>query len=216
MALTRAYPPRSYRLEWCGHCATAPVLPGSETPSRSEAPGTTVPAELPAVIGTSLQASDRKLRQPSSRHLAFAHCPLALSDTARLGTSAVCQRCYNQPEAQSLMAIRRLPLDTQPAVTAPTVSRTRDDLLLYLAMLLVLESVYGWSLFVSPDLRAPARLIPFTGLLLVHAALHLIGPRLSPQTGRGLTRGGDSGRVRARDVATPPGQRGRCQVAILH
>jgi two-component system, NarL family, sensor histidine kinase YdfH len=79
------------------------------------------------------------------------------------------------------MATRRLPLDTQPAVTAPTVSRTRDELLLYLAMLLVLESVYGWSLFVSPDLRAPARLIPFTGLLLVHAALHLIGPRLSPR-----------------------------------
>lgn len=79
------------------------------------------------------------------------------------------------------MATRRLPLDTQPAVTAPTVSRTRDDLLLYLAMLLVLESVYGWSLFASPDLRAPAWLIPFTGLMLVHAALHLIGPRLSPR-----------------------------------
>jgi NarL family two-component system sensor histidine kinase YdfH len=61
------------------------------------------------------------------------------------------------------------------------ISRTRDEWLIYAAMLLVLQSVYGWSLFASHDLRAPARLIPFTGLTLVHAALHLISPRLSPR-----------------------------------
>jgi DNA-binding NarL/FixJ family response regulator/signal transduction histidine kinase len=48
-------------------------------------------------------------------------------------------------------------------------------------MLLVLGSVYGWALFASPDLHAPAWLIPFTGLMLLHAALHLISPRLSPR-----------------------------------
>jgi NarL family two-component system sensor histidine kinase YdfH len=48
-------------------------------------------------------------------------------------------------------------------------------------MLLVAGSVYGWSLLASPDLRAPTRLIPFTGLMLLHAALHLIAPRLSPR-----------------------------------
>jgi NarL family two-component system sensor histidine kinase YdfH len=70
---------------------------------------------------------------------------------------------------------------TQSATPAPPVSRTRDERLIQAVMLLVAGSVYGWSLFASPDLRAPARLIPFTGLMLVHAALHLIAPRLSPR-----------------------------------
>lgn len=69
----------------------------------------------------------------------------------------------------------------QAAAPAPVASRTRDELLIYVAMLLVLESVYGWSLFASPGLRAPARLIPLTALMLAHAALYLIGPRLSPR-----------------------------------
>lgn len=72
-------------------------------------------------------------------------------------------------------------LATGPATPASPAPRTRDDRLIHLVMLLVVVSVYGWSLFASPDLRVPARLIPLTGLMLLHAALHLIGPRLSPR-----------------------------------
>lgn len=67
------------------------------------------------------------------------------------------------------------------AAIVPATPRTRDEWLIFVALLLVLESVYGWALFASPDLRAPARLLPFTGLMLLHAALHLIGPRLTPR-----------------------------------
>jgi NarL family two-component system sensor histidine kinase YdfH len=48
-------------------------------------------------------------------------------------------------------------------------------------MLLALVSVYGWSLFASPDLRTPERLIPFTGLMLLYAVMYLVSPRLSPR-----------------------------------
>ncbi len=68
-----------------------------------------------------------------------------------------------------------------PVTSASPVPRTRDERLIHMVMLLVVVSVYGWSLIASPDLRVPARLIPFTGLMLLHAGLHLIGPRLSPR-----------------------------------
>ena len=71
---------------------------------------------------------------------------------------------------------------TQSSPDSPSVPlRTRDELLIYGVMLLALESVYGWSLFASPDLRAPARLFPFTGLMLLHAVVYLVAPRLSPR-----------------------------------
>lgn len=62
-----------------------------------------------------------------------------------------------------------------------TSARTRDEWLIYGVMVLALASVYGWWLLASPALRTPARLIPFTGLMLVHTALYLIGPRLTPR-----------------------------------
>lgn len=60
-------------------------------------------------------------------------------------------------------------------------TRTRDELLLYGVMVLALASVYGWLVLALPDLRAPARLIPFTGLMFTHAALYVFGPRLTPR-----------------------------------
>jgi len=64
----------------------------------------------------------------------------------------------------------------------PASSRPiRDERLLYAVMLLVLESVYGWTWYAAPEVRAPARLIPFTALMLLHAGLHLAGPRLAPR-----------------------------------
>lgn len=57
----------------------------------------------------------------------------------------------------------------------------RDEWLIYVVIALALVSVYGGSLIASPELRSPPRLIPLTVLMLVHASLHLISPRLSPR-----------------------------------
>lgn len=65
--------------------------------------------------------------------------------------------------------------------TALVALRTRDEWMLYKIMSLMLASVYGWSLFDSPDLLAPSRWISFTALMLLHTALHLLGPRLTPR-----------------------------------
>lgn len=46
-------------------------------------------------------------------------------------------------------------------------------------MLLMVESVYVGFLAAWPALRAPALLVPFTVLVSLHAALHLLAPRLS-------------------------------------
>jgi len=49
----------------------------------------------------------------------------------------------------------------------------------YWMLLLVLAVLYAVSLADSPALRVPLRLIPFTVLMLAHAALHWIGPYLT-------------------------------------
>src|SRR5512137_952113 len=49
----------------------------------------------------------------------------------------------------------------------------------YWMLLLVLAVLYAVSLADSPALRVPLRLIPFTVLMLAHAALHWIGPCLT-------------------------------------
>ncbi len=50
-----------------------------------------------------------------------------------------------------------------------------------MVIFLVVAAVYGLSLFATPELHAPARLIPFTGLMLLHASLLVIGARVSPR-----------------------------------
>ena len=49
----------------------------------------------------------------------------------------------------------------------------------FLIVMAVLAFLYGWAVYQSPDLRAPARLIPFTGLMLAHAVLHWFSPRVA-------------------------------------
>ena len=56
---------------------------------------------------------------------------------------------------------------------------SQDERLLYVALLLVLESVYGWALFAVPALRVLPQLPLFTLLMLAHAGLHLAAPRLA-------------------------------------
>src|SRR5260370_20350183 len=56
--------------------------------------------------------------------------------------------------------------------------RLQDERLLYVVLLLVLESVYGWALFVVPALRIPSQFSLFTLLMLAHVRLHLAAPRL--------------------------------------
>ena len=49
----------------------------------------------------------------------------------------------------------------------------------FLIVMAVLAFLYGVAVYGSPDLRAPARLIPFTLLMLVHAVLHWFSPRVA-------------------------------------
>jgi NarL family two-component system sensor histidine kinase YdfH len=63
----------------------------------------------------------------------------------------------------------------------PARLKLRDETWLYVVLLLVLELVYGWALFAVPGLRALPQLLPFTGLMLAHLALHLAAPRLRPR-----------------------------------
>jgi NarL family two-component system sensor histidine kinase YdfH len=56
----------------------------------------------------------------------------------------------------------------------------------FLIVMAVLVFLYGVAVYGSLDLRAPARLIPFTLLMLVHAILHWFSPRLAFPLRRGL------------------------------
>jgi len=49
----------------------------------------------------------------------------------------------------------------------------------FLIVMAVLAFLYGLAVFRSPGLRAPARLIPFTVLMLAHAVLHWFSPRVA-------------------------------------
>lgn len=60
-------------------------------------------------------------------------------------------------------------------------SRVREDFWIYVIVLFVLGSVYGWALYSLPGLRTPAGLTTFTGLMATHTALHILGPRLEPR-----------------------------------
>lgn len=79
------------------------------------------------------------------------------------------------------MSAPRLSLATRQAAPVTTVSRMRDEIAFHAVTLLVVASVYGWSLFASPELRAPVRLIPFSRLILLHAGLLVIAVRLEPR-----------------------------------
>jgi NarL family two-component system sensor histidine kinase YdfH len=68
-------------------------------------------------------------------------------------------------------------------MSVPSLTRTRDESWLYAALLLLLESVYGWSLFTISELRAPLPFSLFTLLMALHGALHLSAPRLVQRRG---------------------------------
>jgi len=52
----------------------------------------------------------------------------------------------------------------------------------YFVLFIVLAGIYVWALMSNPELRAPARLIPFTALLSIHAAIHWISLYLGPRS----------------------------------
>jgi NarL family two-component system sensor histidine kinase YdfH len=60
----------------------------------------------------------------------------------------------------------------------PDTAPPRDEVWLYVLMLLVPAAVYGWLLYCLPALRTPPRLIGFSALFLVHGALYLVAVRL--------------------------------------
>lgn len=84
-----------------------------------------------------------------------------------------------QSAEHPVVVIRHWVSETAPAMFAS--SKVRDELLIYVVIALVLGSVYGWSLYTSPALRETSRWLPFTGLMLLHAALHVAGPQLTPR-----------------------------------
>lgn len=61
--------------------------------------------------------------------------------------------------------------------TSPTEKKLRTEPLFYMALLVVLASVYGWAVYASAALRTPAGFVAFTGLMALHAGLHLVIPR---------------------------------------
>lgn len=59
----------------------------------------------------------------------------------------------------------------------PTVEEeARETRAFYYLLLLVLLFIYGVTLYESPAMRQPARLIPFTLLMLLHTGLHWVSP----------------------------------------
>ncbi|MCA9916956.1 MAG: hypothetical protein KC445_03345, partial [Anaerolineales bacterium] len=51
-------------------------------------------------------------------------------------------------------------------------SEARETRAFYYLLLLALLFIYGVTLYESPAMRQPARLIPFTLLMLLHGTLH--------------------------------------------
>jgi NarL family two-component system sensor histidine kinase YdfH len=49
----------------------------------------------------------------------------------------------------------------------------------YWVLMAVLAAMYAWIVISTPGVRELGRLIPFTGLMLVHMALHWISPQLT-------------------------------------
>ncbi|MBN1889319.1 MAG: sensor histidine kinase [Thermoflexales bacterium] len=57
----------------------------------------------------------------------------------------------------------------------------------FLIVTLVMVVLYGGSVYASPSLRAPLRLVPFTLLMLLHLALYWLGPHLFATPRQGIT-----------------------------
>ncbi len=59
----------------------------------------------------------------------------------------------------------------------PTIQEeTRETRAFYYLLLIVLAFIYGITLYETPAVRQPGRLIPFTLLMLLHAGLHWFSP----------------------------------------
>jgi NarL family two-component system sensor histidine kinase YdfH len=66
--------------------------------------------------------------------------------------------------------------ERRPARSGDEVEENRA---FYLVFLVTLVIMYGWALSSSPDLRRLELLIPFSALILIHAGLHWITPRIA-------------------------------------
>src|SRR5512136_3048464 len=55
----------------------------------------------------------------------------------------------------------------------------RDTRPFFIVVMVVLAFLYGWALYTQPALRAPAPLILFTGVMVIHATLHWFSARLT-------------------------------------
>lgn len=67
---------------------------------------------------------------------------------------------------------------TQDEILFMSKEEIRQARPFYLILVVVAAVLYGVSLYSSPDIRTPIRLIPFTLLFLAHTSLHWISPYL--------------------------------------
>jgi len=58
----------------------------------------------------------------------------------------------------------------------------REQTPFFVFFTLVLAALYAYTLWTSPELRAPGNLVLFTAAMLVHGGLHWLGPRLEPKS----------------------------------
>lgn len=72
--------------------------------------------------------------------------------------------------------------------TSPQQAAIEEDLRatrpFFWFLFVVLALLYGLTVYTSPEMREPQRLIPFTVLMLVHAILHALVPRFVASWGR--------------------------------
>jgi NarL family two-component system sensor histidine kinase YdfH len=89
-------------------------------------------------------------------------------DTVRPDSSTEKRECYNVGEERLMSRPERAPLEQE----AIDLEEFRHALPFFVVLMLVLALVYGLALQSTPALRQPDRLIPFTALMVAHAALH--------------------------------------------
>ena len=74
--------------------------------------------------------------------------------------------------------VQRIRQWLSPSFSTPS-DEEREVRPFFLIVMAVLAFLYGQAVYASPEMRQPARLIPFTVLMLTHAALHWFSPRLA-------------------------------------
>ncbi len=104
--------------------------------------------------------------------LAFGQRHLSVRTLSKMALLTERREGYNDFET---------PMMTESPIHSPQ-KKLRTEPLFYMVVLVVLVSVYGWAVYASAAMRTPAGFWGFTGLMALHAGLHLVIPRLTQRT----------------------------------